>query len=221
MAVGRWFFQVNVDYGMRWGRVWAADDAAAVSIWLPPGSRWSSLRSLRVGMAAFPFRVGPKPMLDIMRFAPALERLHRSVRGPHWYLMAIGTRPSRQGEGLGSALLTPGYVASGPCGAALLPRDVYSERCRLLCQARVRGCWPGRPQRAHPVRNDAAPSGHICLLSHGNIERRAHADVRSVFPQPSLGGEAALVPQPAEKVPMGRRLRRGAEFDRALAGDPV
>lgn len=135
MAVGRWFFRVNVDYGMRWGRVWVADDAAAVSIWLPPGSRWSALRSLRVGMAAFPFQVGLKPMLDIMRTAPALERLHRLVRGPHWYLMTLGTRRSRQGEGLGSVLLTAGTsqadLAGLPCYLETSTRravDFYAQR---------------------------------------------------------------------------------------------
>jgi ribosomal protein S18 acetylase RimI-like enzyme len=108
MAVGRWYFQTTVDYGMRWGRAWVADDAAAVAVWLPPGDRFSALRSLRVGMGAFPFRVGLRPMLSIVRVIPALERLHRLVHGPHWFLMAIGTRPSRQGQGLGSAVLTAG-----------------------------------------------------------------------------------------------------------------
>jgi ribosomal protein S18 acetylase RimI-like enzyme len=106
--VGRWFFGVTVDYGMRWGRVWVAEDVAAVAVWLPPGSTWLARRSLRVGMAAFPLRVGVRPMLRVMRTAPALERLHRSVAEPHWYLMAIGTRASRQGVGLGGALLAAG-----------------------------------------------------------------------------------------------------------------
>ena len=108
MAVGRWYFHTTVDYGMRWGRVWVTEDVAATSVWLPPGTRFSALRSLRVGMGAFPFRVGLRPMLSIVRVVPALERLHRLVRGPHWFLMAIGTRPSRQGGGLGSAVLTAG-----------------------------------------------------------------------------------------------------------------
>jgi ribosomal protein S18 acetylase RimI-like enzyme len=119
MAVGRWYFQTSVDYGMRWGRVWVADAAAAVAIWLPPGNRFSALRSLRVGMGAFPLRVGLRPMLSIIRIIPALERLHRLVRGPHWFLMTIGTRPSRQGQGLGSAVLTAGTsqadLAGLPC----------------------------------------------------------------------------------------------------------
>ncbi|MBM3147292.1 MAG: GNAT family N-acetyltransferase [Actinobacteria bacterium] len=133
MAVGRWFFRVSVDYGMRWGRVWVADGAAAVSIWLPPGSRYSALRSARVGMAAFPFRVGLGPMLDIMRVAPALERLHRSVDGLHWYLMTIGMRPSRQGEGLGSVLVTAGTsqadLAGLPCYLETAAQvDFYAKR---------------------------------------------------------------------------------------------
>lgn len=115
MTVGRWFFRVNIAYGMRWGRVWVVDDAA-VSIWLPPGSGWSIMRSLRVGMTSFPFRVGLGPTLKVMRGASALERLHGSVQGPHWYLMAIGTRPSRQGEGLGSALLAAGTSQADRAG---------------------------------------------------------------------------------------------------------
>jgi ribosomal protein S18 acetylase RimI-like enzyme len=118
-SVGRWFFRTQVDYGQRWGHVWAAGDVAAVSVWLPPGTRFDPLRSLCVGMGAFPFRVGWRPMRRVIGIAPALERLHRSVRGPHWYLMTLGTRPSRQGEGLGSAVLTAGTaqadVNAVPC----------------------------------------------------------------------------------------------------------
>jgi GNAT superfamily N-acetyltransferase len=114
--VGRWFFGVTVDYGMRWGRVWVAEDASAVSVWLPPGSTWTTRRSLRVGMGAFPLRVGLRPMLAVMRAAPALERLHASVKGDHWYLVAIGTRPSRQGTGLGGTLLAVGTARADADG---------------------------------------------------------------------------------------------------------
>lgn len=106
--VGRWFFGVTVDYGIRWGRVWVNDDATAVAVWLTPDSAWSAARSLRVGMGMFPLRVGLRAMVRVMRAAPALERLHNVVSGPHWYLMTIGTRPARQGEGLGSALIAAG-----------------------------------------------------------------------------------------------------------------
>jgi ribosomal protein S18 acetylase RimI-like enzyme len=115
-GVGRWFFGVSVDYGMRWGRIWVNEDASAVSVWLPPDSRWTARRSLRVGMAMFPLRVGPRAMLRVMRAAPVLERLHQAVPGPHWYLMAIGTRPARRGEGLGSALIAAGTAQADGAG---------------------------------------------------------------------------------------------------------
>ena len=106
--VGRWFFGVTVDYGMRWGRVWVNKDASAVSVWLAPGSTWRAGRSLRAGMGMFPLRVGFPAMVRVLQAAPALERLHAAVSGPHWYLVAIGTRPARQREGLGGALIAAG-----------------------------------------------------------------------------------------------------------------
>lgn len=58
-------------------------------------------------------------MIRVMQAAPLLERLHRAVQGPHWYLMAIGTRPARRGEGLGGLLIAAGTaqaeVARLPC----------------------------------------------------------------------------------------------------------
>jgi ribosomal protein S18 acetylase RimI-like enzyme len=107
--VGRWFFGVTVDYGMRWGRVWVNEESSAVSVWLPPETTWSAGRSFRVGMGAFPIRVGVRAMARVMRAAPALDRLHGAVsKRPHWYLMAIGTLPDRQRSGLGSALVAAG-----------------------------------------------------------------------------------------------------------------
>jgi GNAT superfamily N-acetyltransferase len=114
--VGRWFFGVTVDYGMRWGRVWADEDASAVAVWLPPGSTWSARRSLLVGMGWFPLQVGPRAMIRISRAAPGLNRLHGAVRGPHWYLMAIGTRPARQGQGFGGALVGAGTSQADAAG---------------------------------------------------------------------------------------------------------
>jgi len=115
---GRWFFGVTVDYGIRWGRVWVNEDAAAVAVWLTPDSAWSAPRSFQVGMGMFPLRVGLRAMVRVMRAAPALARLHGVVSGPHWYLMAIGTRPARRREGLGSALIAAG---TSQADAAHLP----------------------------------------------------------------------------------------------------
>jgi len=45
-----------------------------------------------------------------------VEKFHKAVKGPHWYLMAVGTSPSRQGTGLGSSLLQLGTSKADAAG---------------------------------------------------------------------------------------------------------
>jgi len=71
---------------------------------------------LRVGMGALPFRAGINGFVRFMRALSAVEKFHKAVKGPHWYLMAIGTSPSRQGTGLGSALLELGTSKADAAG---------------------------------------------------------------------------------------------------------
>lgn len=51
-----------------------------------------------------------------MRALSATEKFHKAVEGPHWYLMAVGTRPTQQGTGLGSALLELGTSQADAAG---------------------------------------------------------------------------------------------------------
>jgi GNAT superfamily N-acetyltransferase len=105
-AAAPWFFGRVVSYGLRWGEVWGNDDASAVAIWLPPGdSHIGTLRMIRVGLWAMPFHAGLGPTLRFLRGSGATERFHAAVPDPHWYLLLLGTRRERQGQGLASALL--------------------------------------------------------------------------------------------------------------------
>ena len=116
-AVGPWFFSKSIAYGMRWGEASCNDDASAVAIWFPPGStNITPGRMLRVGMGALPLRAGISGTLRFMRAISATEKFHKAVEGPHWYLMAIGTSPTRQGTGLGSALLELGTSQADATG---------------------------------------------------------------------------------------------------------
>jgi len=116
-AVGRWFFSKSIAYGMRWGEASCNDDASAVAIWFPPGNTdITPERMLRVGMGALPFRAGISGTVRFMRAISATEKFHKAVEGPHWYLMAIGTSPTRQGTGLGSALLGLGISQADATG---------------------------------------------------------------------------------------------------------
>jgi hypothetical protein len=47
---GPWFMGLPVQYGLRWGEVWGADDASAVAAWVPPDSGEMGFgRMLRLG----------------------------------------------------------------------------------------------------------------------------------------------------------------------------
>lgn len=116
-AVGPWFFAKSIAYGMRWGEASCNDDASAVAVWFPPGNTdITPGRMLRVGMGALPLRAGVNGTVRFMRALSATEKFHKAVKGPHWYLMAIGTTSTRQGTGLGSALLELGASQADAAG---------------------------------------------------------------------------------------------------------
>ena len=116
-AVGSWFFARPLAYGARWGRVWCNDDASTVAIWFTPGdTEMTPLRMLRVGMGGLPFKLGISGTARFMRAMSATEKFHKQVKGPHWYLVSIGTRSAQQGKGLGSALLELGTSEADAAG---------------------------------------------------------------------------------------------------------
>jgi ribosomal protein S18 acetylase RimI-like enzyme len=119
--VAKWFFGAAINYGLRYnGEVSCNDDASAAAIWFPPGhTHLSPVRMLRAGMGAMPFKAGINGTLRFVRAMPVTEAFHKAVDGPHWYLLAIGTRPDVQGTGLGGALVELGTAqadkAKIPC----------------------------------------------------------------------------------------------------------
>jgi ribosomal protein S18 acetylase RimI-like enzyme len=108
---------VLLAYGMRYGRVWANDDASAVAIWLHPESGPMTMpRMLRAGMWRAPSMLGLDGMGRMAKSMSATERFHKQVGGPHWYLMTVGTRTARQGQGLGSQLVEMGTSRADDAG---------------------------------------------------------------------------------------------------------
>ena len=106
-----------VAYGVRWGHVYGNEDASAVAVLLPPGQTTvSAPRMLRVGMGAIPFKAGLVATRRFVAAMSATEDLHEAVEGPHWHLVALGTRPARQGQGLGGALLEVGTAQADDAG---------------------------------------------------------------------------------------------------------
>lgn len=108
---------LTVAYGLRWGEVWANEDASAVAVWAPPNSGKPGLvRMLRVGVARLPFKAGIGGVGRTFKALSASETLHEAVHGPHWYLLSLGTRPERQGQGYGSALVDVGLSRADEAG---------------------------------------------------------------------------------------------------------
>ena len=107
--VAPWTFGAAIRYCLPHGGVYAALAIGGVACWLPPGvGAADALGMIRSGKISAPLRLGPAAFLRFMGIASYMtaER-KRLVPAPHWYLLAIGVEPSRQGEGIGGALLEP------------------------------------------------------------------------------------------------------------------
>ena len=96
------YMRVFVDASLGRGEAYTVDDLSAAALWFPPGWQMTEAEG-----AAFEDAVkaatgeyaesGPLTIFGLM------ERVHPTI--PHFYLSFVGTRPGRQGKGIGSVLL--------------------------------------------------------------------------------------------------------------------
>lgn len=100
-------FTPFVRYGHLFGEVHTTPTLDAVAVWLPPQAiEITPDRAARCGLDKVETVVGNAAWDRFTRVLETAEHVHRSsVPGPHWYLPLIGVDPSRQGQGLGAALL--------------------------------------------------------------------------------------------------------------------
>jgi GNAT superfamily N-acetyltransferase len=105
------------------GGVFLSADGAAAAIWAPPGVEddEAAIGELLEAMEESAPRV--------VQLLEAMGAVHPTE--PHHYLFLLGTRPERQGQGLGSALMRPVLEA---CDRDGLPAylEATSERNRPL-----------------------------------------------------------------------------------------
>lgn len=88
------------------GEVWTTEDRSCAALWALPG-RWQP--SVRETLEVFPAFAHPALVWRlplVMAGWLNVERLHPR-EPPHYYLAVLGTDPSMQGRGLGSALMAP------------------------------------------------------------------------------------------------------------------
>lgn len=90
--------------GVAMGTVWVTGDLSAAALWFPPERR-DVPPDIGERIAA------EEPALfgDRLADVEALDAVTRAARPtePHWYLGTVGTRPERQGQGLGALVLAP------------------------------------------------------------------------------------------------------------------
>jgi GNAT superfamily N-acetyltransferase len=86
--------------------IWTTTDLACAALWAPP-KRWRTtlLEDLAFGRCLLhPRLIARMPMIAGGLYG--MERQH-PAEPLHWYLAVLGTDPSSQGQGLGSAVLGP------------------------------------------------------------------------------------------------------------------
>ena len=124
----RKLFELEIPRGLRSGGGWISADGDGVAMWYPPGlwetPAWQGLLHLPASVATLGSRlpVGIRTMTLMQAHHP---------REPHWYLLFLGTRPGRQGRGIGTALLRP---MLDTCDAQRVPAylEATCERNRAL-----------------------------------------------------------------------------------------
>ena len=85
------------------GEIRVTDDVAAVSLWTAPGGSRLTEEERNESWARTEGTFSPEEVERWHLFETALRP--RLPAEPHWYLGVLGTRPERQGEGLGPRVL--------------------------------------------------------------------------------------------------------------------
>lgn len=100
-----------IDFSRVYGEAYTTSEAEGAACWLAPGNTKMTLwKMVRTGMGLPCSMMGlPKDarnrFFGMMRFT---DRNHSELMpGRHWYLMALGVAPGRQGRGIGAHLLAP------------------------------------------------------------------------------------------------------------------
>jgi GNAT superfamily N-acetyltransferase len=96
--------------GMPFHEVWVAREeevVAGAAVWLPPGAYPRGARRDTVSLfhdLRSVHRLGARAFAGV-RLYGAIDRAHRRVHEPHWYLALLGSDPVFQRRGVGSALV--------------------------------------------------------------------------------------------------------------------
>jgi GNAT superfamily N-acetyltransferase len=98
-------FQIELEaHHLPLNSVWTTADHAGAALWSPP-DHWRLPPAKLLRNAVPMTRAFGRRLPRAMRALATVERRHPTE--PHWYLAVLGTAPTHQGKGVGSALLGP------------------------------------------------------------------------------------------------------------------
>ena len=106
------FMSSGVKDARPFGDVWAAHadgKVAGAAVWLPPGAYpRGARRDFKTYLRTMPtFVYSGKRVKRAVALLGAVDKAHKEVHGPHYYLAILGTDPEFQRTGAGSAVLAP------------------------------------------------------------------------------------------------------------------
>lgn len=94
------------------GVIWEAGDADRFAVWIPAGA----VEDMFESDAAVQRSLAPLTHDDGERYRVLWDWIEARVPRDVWYLDAIGIEPSRQGQGVGGALIRHGLAAAEAAG---------------------------------------------------------------------------------------------------------
>jgi GNAT superfamily N-acetyltransferase len=125
-----WQYGTLVRYGLLAGEVYTTSDCAGVAIWLlereDDDDRLDRLE--QSGILEAPDRLGLEAFTRFASVTGHLETLRRrEMPSRYWYLPVVGVDPTRQGHGLGAALLEPILSRADSTGLACYLETLQSR----------------------------------------------------------------------------------------------
>ena len=112
------FVGMVVRYCSSYGEVHTTPTLKGVACWLRPNHSSPTFTGIvRTGLLTEPLKFGWAGLRRFMDMVSYTEKVHkRAAPGPHWYLWGLGVEPSKQGRGIGGALMLPILARAGADG---------------------------------------------------------------------------------------------------------
>jgi ribosomal protein S18 acetylase RimI-like enzyme len=102
-----YFMRCSCSYALLFGEGYTDRERNGVALWLLPNkTAMTPGKMYKAGMLSAPFTLGLSTFGRFMGFAGHTDKLHKQAAPmPHYYLFALGVKPSAQGKGVGGILI--------------------------------------------------------------------------------------------------------------------